>query len=519
MRCAALVVALVFASSSGFASAQTVAASDARAQAYFEFMLARRLESQGNQAAALEALTRAIALDPKSAELYAELAGFHARQNNGEAAVAAAERALTFDAGNSEAHRMLGLVYGAWSEAPPGQSPSTRPASELRTAAIDHLTKILETPSVATDLNLQLTLARLHLRAGGADRAIPLLESIVTQAPYATEPYTLLADARLSLGRVDAAIEAMETAAELNPRHYLALGELYERQSRWVDAAGAYERAVAASRGPASRDLRLRYATALLNAGTDESAAKSRDVLKDVLMTAPQDARGLFLLSTANLRMGDLKGAEEVARKLLALDPTSVQSLHALSAALVAGRNFRGVVELLSPISQDVNGRVKGRAGDAALLLAQLAHAHTELGEHDQAIKVLTAAVASDPTSAAALNSLGYTLADRGERLPEAIAFIERALKVEPDNPSYIDSLGWALFKQGRFDEAEPHLQKAATALPAQAVIQDHYGDVLARRGKLQEAIAAWERALKGDGDEVDKAAIEKKIRDARARK
>jgi tetratricopeptide (TPR) repeat protein len=389
----------------------------------------------------------------------------------------------------------------------------------LRERAIEHLSKIVETPAVATDLNLQLTLARLQMRSGNAERAVPILENIVSQAPYATEPYTMLAEARLKLDRIDAAIEAMEMAAELNPRHFVSLGDLYERQNRWQDAAGAYQRAIENSRGPASRDLHLRYATALLNVGDEQSAAKSRDVLKDFLMTAPQDARGLFLLSSANLRLGDPKGAEDVARKLLALEPNSTQGLHALSAALIARDDYKAVIDLLTPLSQDVSGRAKGRERDAAILLTQLGHAHTQLGQHEQAIAVLTTAVTSDPTSAPALNSLGYTLAERGERLPEAVAFIERALKVEPDNPSYIDSLGWALFKQGRYEEAEPHLQKAATAVPDNSVIQDHYGDVLARRGKVQEAISAWERALKGDGEDIDKAAIEKKIRDARARK
>jgi tetratricopeptide (TPR) repeat protein len=522
---AATLIAL--ATAHGVSSAQTAAPakpavtapSEARGQAYFEFLLARRLESKGDGAGALAALKRAIALDPKSAELYAELAGFHARQNNGEEAVAAAEQALKFDPDNVEAHRMLGLVFAAWSDAPQGQVPPGRTQAELRTQAIEHLTGILETPAMATDLNLQLTLARLHMRSGNPGRAAPILENIVSQAPYATEPYTLLAEARLSLGNVDAAIEAMESAAELNPRHNITLGDLYERQGRWQDAVAAYERSLANSRGPASRDLRLRYAAALLNVGSEDSVGKSRDVLKDFLMTAPQDARGLFLLSTANLRLGDVSGAEQVARQLLSLDPNNIQGLHALSSALVARRDYRSVVDLLTPLSKDVQGRAKGRASDAALLLSQLAHAHTELGEHDQAIAVLTTAVTNDPTSAPALNSLGYTLAERGERLPEAIAYIERALKVEPENPSYIDSLGWALFKQGRFEEAEPHLQKAATALPDQSVIQDHYGDVLARRGKLLEAITAWERALKGDGESIDKPAIEKKIRDARARK
>jgi Flp pilus assembly protein TadD len=162
--------------------------------------------------------------------------------------------------------------------------------------------------------------------------------------------------------------------------------------------------------------------------------------------------------------------------------------------------------------------RSKGHESDAALLLAQLAQAYAELGQNEQAIASLTAAIASDPLSAPALNSLGYTLAERGERLPEAVSFIERALKVEPDNPAYLDSLGWALFKQGRTEEAEPYLRKAADALPSQSVILDHYGDVLLRRGKPGEAIGAWERALAGDGLDVDVAAIQKKIKDAKGR-
>jgi tetratricopeptide (TPR) repeat protein len=518
MRRSALVCVLLL-TGAGPLLAQTPAPPGDPGQAYFEFLIARRLEGQNDADGALAALKRAIALDPKSAELHAELAGFHARQNRGPEAVAAAEQSLKLNPNNIEAHRILGLVFSAWSENPGGQGPGGRTPAQLRALAIEHLSKILETPSVATDLNLQLSLARLHMRSGNADRAVPLLENIVSQAPYATEPYTLLAEARVSAGNIDGAVAALGTAAELNHRHYQSLAELLEKNNRWIDAAAAYERAIAASRGPASRDLRLRYVTALLNVSDEASATKARDVLKDFLMTAPQDARGLFLLSTAQLRLGELAGAEDVARKLLALDPRSIPALHALSSALVARREYRAVVDVLTPLAQDVPGRAKGRESDAALLLSQLAHAHTQLGEHQQAITVLTTAVASDPLNASALNSLGYTLADRGERLPEAVGYIERALKVEPDNPSYIDSLGWALFKQGRVDEAESHLRKAAAALPDNSVIQDHHGDALARLGRYPDAIRAWERALNGDGADIDKAAVEKKIRDARARK
>jgi tetratricopeptide (TPR) repeat protein len=518
----ALALVLVLASC-GLVAAQSAAPSPPPtlqpppAQAYLEFMLARRFEALGDTTAALEALKRASALDPKSAEIQAELAGFYARQNKGPEAIQAAERALTLDANNAEAHRMLGLVYSAWSEGG-GAAPTGLTPAQMRARAIDHLTKILETPAVATDLNLQMTLARLLMRAGEAKRAIPILENIVSQAPFAAEPYTLLAEARVSLGRVEQAIDALQQAAELNPRHYGTLGDLLEQQRRFGDAAAAYEKALASVRQP-TRDMRLRLISALLNTRENKDVVRARDLLKEMLMTAPQDTRAWFLLSNAQMQLEDLTGAEEASRKLLSIDPTSVSGMHALSAVMIARREYRKVIDLLTPFTKDVAARTKGRESDAALLLSQLAHAHGELGEHAQAVKILTAAITSDPLNATALNSLGYSLADRGERLPEAVAYIERALKIDPDNPSYLDSLGWALFKQGRVEEAEAPLRKAAEALPMISVIQNHLGDVLARRGKYPEAIAAWERALKGDGEDVDRAAVEKKILDAKGRK
>jgi len=510
-----LTAALVL-SVAGIAAAQTPDPAPASPQAYYEFMLARHLESDGNAAGALEALKRAQALDPKSAEILAEIAGHYARQNKGNEAIDAAERALALSATNVEAHRILGLVYAAWSDGgvPP---PAGKTVTQMREMAIEHLTKILDSPLAATDLNLQLTLGRLQLRSGHPDRAVPILENIVAQAPYTTEPYTMLAEARLALGRVDAAIEAIEMAAEINPRHFATLGDLLERQEKYEEAAEAFEQALAASKG-ANREIRFRWVSALLNVPDGKGAAKARDVLKDFLMTAPQDARGLYLLSTANLRLGDYPGADEVARKLLAIDPTSIPGMQALSTSLVARREYRKVVDLLVPFVKDLDARTKGREGDAALLLQQLAHAHLELNEKDQAISVLTTAITRDPLSAPALNSLGYTLAERGLRLPEAVGFIERALKVDPDNPSYLDSLGWALFKQGKGAEAEQQLHKAAQALPEQSVIQDHYGDVLVKNGKVAEAIGAWERALSGDGEDIDRAVIQKKIKDAKGR-
>ena len=94
-----------------------------------------------------------------------------------------------------------------------------------------------------------------------------------------------------------------------------------------------------------------------------------------------------------------------------------------------------------------------------------------------------------------------------------------RALELDPDNPSYLDSLGWAQFKRGDLATAEKNLTRAAAALPRNSVIQDHLGDLLARLGRSKDAATAWSRALEGDGDELNRASVEKKIRDIQRRR
>ena len=89
-----------------------------------------------------------------------------------------------------------------------------------------------------------------------------------------------------------------------------------------------------------------------------------------------------------------------------------------------------------------------------------------------------------EPENAAALNYLGYMLAERGERLDESVNYLKKALQIEPENGSFLDSLGWAYFKAERADLAEDNLRSAADQLKGNSVIQDHYGDVLFKLGR-----------------------------------
>ena len=115
------------------------------------------------------------------------------------------------------------------------------------------------------------------------------------------------------------------------------------------------------------------------------------------------------------------------------------------------------------------------------------------------------------------LNYLGYSLVQKREKLDEALAMIERAVAARPESGYIVDSLGWALYRLGRYDEAVPHMERAVELMPVDPVVNDHLGDVLWAVGRKREAEFQWRRALSflehGDAaEEVDADRVRRKI-------
>ncbi len=100
-----------------------------------------------------------------------------------------------------------------------------------------------------------------------------------------------------------------------------------------------------------------------------------------------------------------------------------------------------------------------------------------------------------NPNSASTLNYYGYMLADRGVRLPEATAMIQKAVAQEPNSGAYLDSLGWAYYKQNKLSEAEETLRRAVEHDSHDPTILGHLGDVYAKMGQTDRAAQYWERA------------------------
>ncbi|OLE81021.1 MAG: hypothetical protein AUF76_13735 [Acidobacteria bacterium 13_1_20CM_2_65_9] len=615
------------------------------AEAYAQFLLGHHLEEDDNADGAIAAYKRAMALDPAAADITAQLAGLYLRQNKIQDAMSTAEQALKIAPANSEANRVLGIVYAALAETSGGKNAK---ADDNLAKAIRHLElAIAHQQAGVSDPNVRATLSRAYINSGAFDKAIPLLTDLVKQETGWGDGPMLLAEAYAGAGRTKDAITWLEE--ENDPRLMGALGDFYEREQRWTDAAKAYERAM--QRTPRNQDLKTRYASVLLKTGSRDDVGKARDVLTEVVSARP-DVQSLYLLSQAQRRLGDAKAAEASARRAIAQNSKSPWGYYALAEALEERRQYQSVVNELAPAVADFRGKPADSSFGVSLLLPHLGFAYQELGQHDkaiavfeeahklspkdpavssylieaniaakkyaaaadlaraavadnpdnlrlmrlqaqalrhsgkadqgiavledavrkhaddptayvalaqlysdvdrggQAVKVLQDAqskfpsdtsivfelgavydkqkkfadaeatfkqlLAREPENSAALNYLGYMLAERGERLDESVNLLKKALQIEPENGSYLDSLGWAYFKSDKLDLAEDSLRRAADQLKTNSVIQDHHGDVLFKLGRVDEAIAAWTRALNGDGDSVNRGDIDKKIRSAK---
>lgn len=137
---------------------------------------------------------------------------------------------------------------------------------------------------------------------------------------------------------------------------------------------------------------------------------------------------------------------------------------------------------------------------------------HEREGNWEEAVADLQAAMKYRPNHPYLLNYLGYGWADKGENLEESLELIRRAAGLRPMDGYITDSLGWVLYRMGRYDEAVPQLERAVELLPYDATINEHLGDAYWQVGRRLEARFQWRRAINNSEDPELAQAIEGKL-------
>lgn len=135
------------------------------------------------------------------------------------------------------------------------------------------------------------------------------------------------------------------------------------------------------------------------------------------------------------------------------------------------------------------------------------------LGHWPEAEADFRAALELNPGHPRVLNYLGYSMVEKHQNLDEALGMIEQAAEARPDSGYILDSLGWALYRLGRYEEAVGHMERAAELMPVDPVVTDHLGDVYWAVGRFLEAEFQWNRALSFHPEDTDATRIRRKLK------
>ncbi len=185
------------------------------------------------------------------------------------------------------------------------------------------------------------------------------------------------------------------------------------------------------------------------------------------------------------LRLGDVRGVELLRPLLESNDRRQV--LMALGVLQTAER--------WQDVEREADEAIQRMPGDRDLIFTRAA-ALERLGRYDESAELFEQLVENDPGDASAANYLGYSLADRGQRLDDALELISTAVALEPDNSAYLDSLGWVHYRLGDLAQAEYWLRRAVELGGDDGTVLSHLGEVLLKRGEIDEARLLLRQAL-----------------------
>lgn len=319
----------------------------------------------------------------------------------------------------------------------------------------------------------------------------------------------------------DVAAAALAAAAEkrsaaepgLTVPATLAIAQIYhlreqpEEALKWLERADEIDPVAAAP--------------SLVDFGLTWMVAKKYDLGEKALRTAaaakmPKSGRAATYDYLAALLAMDDRTDEALAaaRKAIALDPNSAALASRIPWILSyadrkdeAARNYRRLLAQFDNQRDDAPTRQVLR--QARLMLSALAETDEEREEWLEQI------LDEFPEDVGAMNDLAYLWADDNRNLGRATLMLEAVVAAEPENPAYRDSLGWAYYRQGRFDQAILQLQQAVDKIEEpDPVLLDHLGDALSAAGRADEAIDVWQDAvaLLDEEKAEEKAAIQAKI-------
>lgn len=382
--------------------------------------------------------------------------------------------------------------------------------------------KVLKVDS--TDENAYAFLASEYRRINNLDSLLWTYERLVNLEPTNPKLWTELGQLQYEKKQYDVAIESFNTSLGLaegrgNFYAYIGLAQCY-RETQKLDSASFYYN-YAAELDPNNAYLTNEMATFYAE---QDSIPQALHFAERLALLEPNNTSAKRYLALLFIRADSLLQAEAILRILVNRGDHDPGNYFYLGRIALIKRDFIAAQEYLTLLTQLADtlvdawldlGFVYRQQGDTAKSLNVYNSGLKFVKNKDDSVRILFSIGATqernsnindaartfetvlklDPEHSPSLNYLGYMLADRGEKLDYAKDLIGKALEILPENPAYIDSYGWVMYRLGKFDSAVSYLEKASE-LQSDPVIYDHLGDAYKAIGKTEDARIWWQKAL-----------------------
>jgi tetratricopeptide (TPR) repeat protein len=450
--------------------------------------LAMLYTDEGDTVHALKVLS-SIPDSARSAKLYAALGAAYEQRKDYKSAIDAYRHAIVLDRDNLDAIR--GLAENLLND---GQLD----------VALEQYKVIAD--SNPEDAQTYVRMAEIYRRQAKYDLALENLKKAETLVPDTMDvPYSM-ASVYQAQGRYDEAIkllqdlvkrtEKSETGSSQADRNNRAifierLGMVYREQENYPAAVDTFRKMLPLG----DENARSGYQEMIDTYREAKQWPQATAVAKEAVQKMPGDRDLRMVLDAQLADTGELDKSVADIRSMLKGGPEDREIYLRLGIIYTRAKRYDEALEALAKAEQlstkpDDKGYVSFLRGDLYQRQKRFDQAETEFK------KVLATTAPTDPQSAATLNYLGYMNADRGVKLEESLNYIKQALSFEPNNGAYLDSLGWAYFKLGKYDQAEESLTKAEARMGTDPTVQEHLGDLYQKMGRLKLAAAHWDRAV-----------------------
>src|SRR5882762_1261119 len=450
----------------------------------------------------------------RSAKMYSALGYTYEQQKQYKEAINAYRHAIELDRDNLDAIR--GLAQNLMND---GQT----------NAALEQYKVIAD--ANPEDAQTYLHMAEIYRKTGKFDLALENLKKAETMVQDSIEvPYNEAAVYQAQ-GRYDEAAQTLQdllkktekpdnsyTQGERNNRAVFLerLGTVYRDEGKYPESVEVFRKMIALGDDNAVRG----YQQVIDTYREAKQWQQATAVAKEAVQKLPND-RGLHMVYAAQLAdTGQPDKALADVRTLLKGTPEDRDVYITLAQMNTRLKRWDDAQQALDKAEQ-----VSTKPDDKEYVYFLRGSSLERQKKYEQAEEMFRKVLANDPQNAMTLNYLGYMLADRGIKLEEALGLIKKAVDMEPSNGAYMDSLGWAYFRLGKYDQAEEQLLKASQRIGTDPTVHDHLGDLYQKTGRLklaavhwERAVAEWSKTVAAEVDNDDLARVQKKLESAKVR-